>query len=305
MIREDGRVTDPVIVWDEENVLIDGHTRAALHAKLTAEGLKLPPLAVFRRSFASKEAAIKYVFTRCETMREMTAARRAFHWIEAHKSDLDAMAEQARMNQAHGLNGDSDDDEPEHGLDQCAKTPPDDKPKSPVNLRKDAAESAGVNQKDMGAALKLLKWQGDDRLTPREHGNLVELRKEWEKGLVGYRTVESEIKKLADKQLVKTRKDAALREILPPAPNGAMLDKIIQCDNLDALRKIPDNSVTLFMTSPPYPLENYEYAGHNGYLGDSIFVITRTFKKNVQQLICLRDELPRRARKAVAVGASR
>lgn len=276
MIRQDGRVTDPVIVWDEQNVLIDGHTRKGIHDKLLAEGfvagdgLQLPPLAVFRRSFDTREQAIEYVFNRCDTMRPMTAALRAFHYLEAHKDDLAARKAQAKKHQADGRcqggeNGGGD------ASGACAKTavPPGDQPNGvAIDVRAESAKAAGVNVKDMAAATKLLRKLSDPEITPKEKSNLAELRKEWERGMVGYRTVETELKKLDDKRRKADARTAVLHQALPPVDDSDMLDRIVACDNLDGLAALRPDSVALFFTSPPYPIENYEYAGHNGFDGD-------------------------------------
>ena len=54
-IVAEGRVRDPLVVWDERDILIDGHHR---HAIATAHNL---PFAVYRRSFADFAAVREWV----------------------------------------------------------------------------------------------------------------------------------------------------------------------------------------------------------------------------------------------------
>ena len=269
----DGRITDPVIVWDEKNILIDGYTRKLICDKLLAEGLQLPELQVFRKSFATRDEAVKYVFTRCQTMRLITAARRALCYLEANDNELARLKAQAKKNQGHGLDSSdgNGENQNEKGLEQCAKTlvPPGNKSKGEaINLRLKAAKAAGVNEKDMAAAMKLKDILSDSQLTPQDKSVLEARRGHWESGMIGYRIIEMEIQKIKDKRRAASARKNVLNQALPPLDKSATLDRIVNCDNLEGLKGLEDDSVALFFTSPPYPLANYEYAGQSFYDGD-------------------------------------
>lgn len=69
-IVAEGRVRDPLVVWDERDILIDGHHR---HAIATAHNL---PFAVYRRSFADFDAVREWVSLNQAGRRNWTRAER-------------------------------------------------------------------------------------------------------------------------------------------------------------------------------------------------------------------------------------
>ena len=54
-IRSDGEVREPLVVWDEENILLDGH-----HRDRIGKELKITP-PIYRKSFASRDEAREWI----------------------------------------------------------------------------------------------------------------------------------------------------------------------------------------------------------------------------------------------------
>jgi DNA modification methylase len=265
LIRADGRITDPVVVWSEEHLLIDGHTRVQIHAELTAEGVELPPLPVFTKSFASRDDAEEYVCTRCQTMRELTEAQRADLWLKRHADQLAEIDADARRNQAHQAAPEGDGNAPEGN-----GAAPEARVGRGVEKRTEAARRAGVGLQTMGAMLKLNERLAGE-LTPHERDNLEDVHKQFLNRACGYRTVLSAIQKMDDARAEDARRAEALdapMPVLTSDEDAPPIDRILHCDRLDGLRRLADDSVTLFLTSPPYPLRDYTYAGRDFYDGD-------------------------------------
>jgi len=95
-----GRVLQALVVWLEENVLLDGYTREALHAEIIGEGTELPPLEVVRLSFANRQEAEKYVLNHQDAMRQMDKNKRAWRYVLNHQDEIKVIRAQARKNQS-------------------------------------------------------------------------------------------------------------------------------------------------------------------------------------------------------------
>ena len=93
-IRADGKVRDSLVVWDEENILIDGHGREQICKEL---GIALPP--IVRLSFASRDDAKMWVLRNQLTRRNL----HPFQQIEAAVKFKELFAAKARANQQGGV----------------------------------------------------------------------------------------------------------------------------------------------------------------------------------------------------------
>jgi DNA modification methylase len=277
-IRQTGRVLKALVVWDEDAVLIDGYTREQLHAELTAEGVQLPPLEVVRLSFPSREDAEKYILTHQGAMRQVDKNKRAWTWIVNHAAELDAMRLQARRNQScaggrQSQNG--DESVPAH----APEAPSEPETAAPaVDVRRYIKEAIGgdtkdtrVSEKIVGAALKLHDWL--KRTDHPKYAEIVAVQRAFERQEFTYRDVDDYITKLIDEERANRTRDKAIADTPEPAraadhPTGTVAPNGIFCrDSIDGVKGIAPNTVSLFFTSPPYPLGDYEYNGREFYDG--------------------------------------
>lgn len=71
-IVADGGINQPVVVWQEESVCVDGHNRLAIYDELTAKGDKLKFPAPKELSFPDRDAAIRWIEQNARGQRSLT-----------------------------------------------------------------------------------------------------------------------------------------------------------------------------------------------------------------------------------------
>ena len=116
-IRKDGKVRDPLAVWDEENILVDGHGRDQICDELDFE-----PPPIVRMSFESRDDAKMWILNNQFVRRNLNTFQR----IEAALQVKEFFMKKARANQRAGVSMNSGkgivvDEE----LAKLAKTSPD------------------------------------------------------------------------------------------------------------------------------------------------------------------------------------
>ena len=81
-IEKDGKILEPLTVWDSENILIDGYTRLRIHKELR---LKEPP-PTRRLSFDDKASAIAWAIQNQFNRRNLNAFQKAVYALDSKGS---------------------------------------------------------------------------------------------------------------------------------------------------------------------------------------------------------------------------
>ena len=100
-IRNDG-VRDPLIVWDEMNILLDGHTRHQIYEELReelGEEFLIEPPKIIRMSFTNRDDAKMWMIHNQIMRRNLTTFQR----VEAALQFKEFFAAKARENQKAGV----------------------------------------------------------------------------------------------------------------------------------------------------------------------------------------------------------
>jgi hypothetical protein len=101
-IRIDGKVRDPLVVWDETGILADGHTRHRIYEELREElqeNFRIEPPTIIRMPFASREEVMMWMVQNQLARRNLNSFQR----IEAALRYKNFFAEMARKNQHAGV----------------------------------------------------------------------------------------------------------------------------------------------------------------------------------------------------------
>jgi ParB family chromosome partitioning protein len=109
----------PIILWKEKGIVIDGHTRLA-----AADSLKLDEVYVTEKSFQTEDAAVDYAI-RCQRDRRNISDADLMRWVEdldqrkktGPRSDLASF--DAKSGKSAAINGFAFIQHPEHMLAIC------------------------------------------------------------------------------------------------------------------------------------------------------------------------------------------
>jgi len=239
----DGGFRDPVVVWDEQSILLDGHTRHGIAEELG----NIRPLEVVRKSFQSKADAARWVVNNQGARRNMTTAQIAFVLAENEELLLgvqNAAAERKKSGKKIDLRLRETKGTTNEKLAEQA-------------LGKTTAHAVKVVRALIAAPQTAYR----DEIIRAVKANELSLR------------VGAAVAKKLTTDAQRHRDAAAAQKVkLPPAPQGSVVNSFILGDAIDGINAIENDSVTLTVTSPMYPLgdvgyPNWKYDGnYTGYL---------------------------------------
>jgi len=101
-IRIEGKVRDPLVVWDEAGVLVDGHTRHRIYEELREElqeDFRIEPPKIIRMAFGNREDAIMWALENQLDRRNL----KTFQQIEVALKLKGFYAARAKENQRAGV----------------------------------------------------------------------------------------------------------------------------------------------------------------------------------------------------------
>lgn len=226
-ILTDGYIRDPLVVWEERNVLLDGHHRYAIWQSFIAEGRDIPEPRIEFQSFSSELEALRWMLDHQEGRRNLfTTAQRALAVVR-NKSLVDLIQDQAeqRMKSGRPVNPNLKSDK--------------------GSTRKILARFAGVSADSIDKAIKITNLPNNRELIA-EIQNGAKLNSVIKKARI-----------IVENELRKTRELVVL-----PTVDPSLMGKVdvLHClDVLDGLDLIEKGSVTASITSPPYALREVAY----------------------------------------------
>ena len=101
-IRREGKIRDPLVVWDETTILVDGHRRHRIYKELREElgdKFRIEPPKIIRMSFANRDEAKMWMIHNQIMRRNLTTFQR----VEAALQFKEFFAAKARENQKAGV----------------------------------------------------------------------------------------------------------------------------------------------------------------------------------------------------------
>lgn len=244
LLRTDGRCVSDLIaavIRDEPGlpILIDGHHRLELVAEVRAEGGTVEEPTVFLKEFASRFEAADYVARLQGGRRNWEAQDRIRFIVEkldfVRRLKADAVKRQRSGRRRAGT--EVSQGRVAYQLAALANT-------SPTTVKQVMKVLESGNS---GVIAKLFDPDPKRRIAIAEAAQLVASAQKAES--------------------IRARMDRLSTWVLAPLRAGSLLDTIICADALEGLRLLPEQSVQLTVTSPPYAVHGVEYDNHE-YDGD-------------------------------------
>lgn len=233
-IRREGRLLSPLVVWAEANLLIDGHHRSELVDELRSEGVEIeqPPIAY--KSFRHRLAVIRWMVNNQNARRNWTVAERAAAVLR-NRELIDRLRREAKERQRGGKRL---------------------SPASPSgDTRKMLARLAGVGEGTISRVQRVL-----------DSGNQRVIRLLLEKKRISAREARHRVIRDEQKQKLRLQSIHAATFQRPSVTELQRGVRLICADVLNGLKQVEPGSVSLAVTSPPYPItvieyDNYRYDG--------------------------------------------
>jgi hypothetical protein len=219
-IVESNGVRNAVVVWDETGDLLDGHHRDELDAELRKEGYALSAVPVRRMSFADDVAAKFWVLRNQSGQRNLAPFDLALTILQ-NKKLVKAVKAEAQEDMRRGKRRDPHSN------------------KNKGDWMQRLADRAGIGRSTIYDAHTLRQ--------DKEMAGLVRR---------GKMVPSLAVKRIRSKKtrLAEDRRRDDLAKNLPRFEHSDTFDQIINDDVLKGLRVIPDESTSLVLTSPPYPI---------------------------------------------------
>lgn len=214
----------PLIVWKEENCLLDGHHRDAIIAELRSEGHQIRDPELVAMSFDCKEKAAEWMLNHQDGQRPGWTP---FHKISIIHNNLDLRKfYQAQAEQRMKAGTSADESSKGRVIDHLAK-------------------QCGVSATTYYQATKILG---------------TEIEADVLRGEIPASRAYGAWKAREDKLQKQGQIDCNIKNTELALPKeGSIINTVVCCDCEDGLKRIPDNSVSLVMFSPPYPITCVEY----------------------------------------------
>lgn len=232
-------VRDPIIVWD--GVIVDGHNRHEIASGQNADGVILP-FRVAEREFEDRRAAEKWIL-------ENQLSRRNLSDVARYR-----IGEKLRERYA----AEAKERQREHGGTAPGK---------PKNTLPDSSKSVGPSHTDKRIAkdanLSRDKVQKLRKIEQAEPALLDAIDE-------GRESVNSAYKRVRKQE--KSRERAEERAKAAEEMAGVVLDErvqVVRADFRDAFGDVPDGSVDLILTDPPYPAEYLPLYSDLAYLAST------------------------------------
>ena len=219
-IQKDG-CTDPIIVWKNKGILLDGHNRLQICTEL---GI---PYTIKEIEFETKDDAAKWIIARQINRRNLNIFQR----IEASLSLYgEYFQDLAKKNRREGASrGGKAEEKAYQDLDT---------PSKPIHTNVEIAKLARTNPDYVSRVRSLLK-------EPIKNALLIEKLRQ------GQMTIDA-TRFMVDRNKKKDERDNFNRQNLLFENRNEVIDAVINADVIDGLRKIPDGKVSLIFTSIPY-----------------------------------------------------
>jgi 16S rRNA G966 N2-methylase RsmD len=213
-ILQDG-CRDPLVVW--QGTLIDGHNR---HQICTRNGLPFETVEVV---FADRTAAMLWMIDNQKGRRNVSDYDKGL--LAMRKQELLRPLAKENQKEYHGNQHD--------GL--SAKLP---RVQTKIDTRREAAKEAGIGERTLDA-VKLIKDAADKGEIPQQTVDDLRHRK------VAIHRVAKDIKETRQRKAREEKRTEAVKEIAIP-------ENLIVGDFREHADQIPDGSVSLIFTDPPY-----------------------------------------------------
>ena len=208
---------DPLVVWQEENLLLDGHNRFDICQKHDL------PYEVQHVSLPSRQAALKWMFENQLGRRNWTPYQRAEMALQLKPE----IAEQAKRNERLRKGK-------QPGASSCQES---DNLIEPVDTKKELAEKAGVSHDTISRA-EFLSQHANDKTKEKLRRGDTTINKEYQR-----------LKKEQNAQERQQRKSAPV--VIRPDDRCRCITSAIA----DAHLHVEPGSVDFVITDPPYPQE--------------------------------------------------
>jgi len=237
-LRAEGRCLDPLVVWAEERVLVDGHHRHQLIRELADEGVEISKPQIVHKSFRDRFQVIRWMIEFQNARRNWTPAQRAAAVLR-NQDLIEKLRGEARTRMRRGKK-----------MDPKAHAPK-------GSTRQFLARLAGVGEGTISAVQRVLE-SGEAEIIDK----LLVARK------LSVREAKWAVAKAQRLARLRERAGRASQQLPPPDSRGSsIVNKIVLADVLGGLAAVDPNSVALAFTSPPYPLAsvrypNFEYGGN-------------------------------------------
>jgi len=229
---------DPLIVWCEQQVLLDGHHRKAICDRFGID------YETRELSLPDRDAAKRWVIEHQFGRRNLTPYQRA----ELALKLKPLVAEQAAARKAAGVSADG-----QAGGRGKRKNLPDTCPERFVpngnETREQLANAAGISGRTLSRA-DYIAQHADDRTKDR-------LRR-------GDTTIHTEYKRL---RKAEQKQQRAERKASRPSPTGCPY-RLIAADIAEAVQHVEAESIDWIITDPPYPKEYLAAYDHLAQLAD-------------------------------------
>jgi DNA modification methylase len=247
-LRQHRRCLVPFYAWrekpDEKPILLDGNQRDALIDELREQGIEIEPPQIVELAFPDQAAALAYAWQINFSRRHLTPAAKALAVLQnkAMVQELKLKAK-AKLGTAAKRNGSPSAHAPKADAEV-------------IHVRKVLAQKAGVGEQTVLIAQKLL-----DACELKAVDNWAAMTKaRWEKGDISNHEAATKIRDMQERAEQREAQNRAPIPLPPLSPELAgKVDQIHLADVLEGLKLLADESVSLVVTSPPYPLSTIFY----------------------------------------------
>lgn len=243
---------DPLVVWGEENILIDGHNRLSICQARQA------PYKITHLNFASRERVKLWILTNQVSRRNLTEDQRGVLWkrIKDQRSEIEVRERAKKGGEAGGVS------RPKISLSvkTTDKLIPESKP-SPQAPKPKTDTRAAVAKEAKLPENKLRDLDSIEKVIERTQGKAA-ARQTLDSILQGTKTVrEAKVEARRADRETKKQAELEMRAAVVEESKGERLWEIRQGDCIEHLQAIEEGSVRLIFADPPYNI-GINYGDH-------------------------------------------